>query len=252
MCYWFDADLVAYPEYYLDVLYLQQFLFLDGRNQTSTASIAVNGHNKYAIPTTIPDMAELSHQQEKIKFVAADEDCHADRPVFSLDATGKFVINDDGSMPLEGTLCFQFEEEDFYRYEEYSLTMLQLLQFVAQQGSNYRVVSNHPKVLSLDCPHCTEEAIYFTATRGACEGEFDPYFQFNLALLSGLPTFTFNPKSPEVKRPGVYGVCYRFAQYWDVDANSNTLFFPDLTITVAHIAAPKAETARRRRSWRAR
>lgn len=75
------------PEYYLDVLYLQQFLFLDGRNQTSTASIAVNGHNKYAIPTTIPDMAELSHQQEKIKFVAADEDCHADRPVFSLDAT---------------------------------------------------------------------------------------------------------------------------------------------------------------------
>lgn len=162
------------------------------------------------------------------------------------------MINDDGSMPLEGTLCFQFEEEDFYRYEEYSLTMLQLLQFVAQQGSNYRVVSNHPKVLSLDCPHCTEEAIYFTATRGACEGEFDPYFQFNLALLSGLPTFTFNPKSPEVKRPGVYGVCYRFAQYWDVDANSNTLFFPDLTITVAHIAAPKAETARRRRSWRAR
>ena len=187
MCYWFDADLVAYPEFFVDVLYLQLFQFIEGREQPmTTSSFAVNGHNKYAVPTTIPDMSVLSHQNEKIKFVAADEDCHADRPVFSLNSSGKFVINDDGSMPVEGSLCFQFEEEDFYRYDEYSLSMYRLVQFIAAQGTNDRVVSNHPKVLTLDCTNCvSEETIYFTATRGACEGVFDPYYQFAMSVVSG-------------------------------------------------------------------
>ena len=121
-------------------------------------------HNKYAYPITIPDFATLSHQKEEVKFVGEDETCEAERPVFMMQMDGRFHIKDNGEMPATGRLCFKFEDEDFYLFEEYTLTMVQLRGLIASRGADYRVVSGHPKSFALDCDNCvSSDAIFFTA-----------------------------------------------------------------------------------------
>ena len=244
MCYWFDSVLVSYPEYHLSVLQLLLFEFIEQNQNTSSNAFAVIYHNKYARAMTEVPPSYISTGMGTIKFVSPEEDCSADRPIFSQQNNNDdfdFVINDNGDMPSYGLLCYKFENEDFYRFDEYSLSMIQLLRLKADKGTDYRVVANYSKPFTLVCNNCSNSDILsFTPSEDACASDYSSgdHLIFNTYYKKGGNlTFTFTTDS-SINTLGLHSVCYEFSNYWDRDTDSNRLFFSNLNVTIAHIYEP--------------